>query len=242
MNAGEVQTSITNPHFLAESEKLVTVLKKYKPSKLADLMKINPKLAQLNFERYQEWQLPFSPENAKIALLSFQGDVFRGIDAASFQNEEFDFAQKHLLILSGLYGILRPLDLIQAYRLEMGTRLKIGRNNTLYEFWKNKIADFTLEQLKQQKESVIINLASKEYFKAIEPGLGSSQIITPIFKENRDGTFKFIHTLGKRARGLMCRFIIQNKITDIEKIKLFDSEGYYYNDKLSSTSEWVFTR
>lgn len=230
------------PQLLPEAEKLVSVIKKYKPAKLASLMQINPKLAQLNYERYQEWSLPFSEKNAKAALMSFQGDVYRGIDAASFDVSDFDFIQDHLLILSGLYGVLRPLDMMQAYRLEMGSHLKVGRSNSLYAFWKNKIADLIVQEVKNHKEPVIVNLASQEYFKAIESGLGNIQIITPIFKEYRDGNFKFIHTLGKRARGLMTRFIICNKISEVEKIKLFDLEGYYYNDNLSSDFEWVFTR
>lgn len=242
MEPVEVQLPRPHPYFLEEAQKLVTVLKKYKPAKLAKLMHINPKLAQLNFERYQEWQAGMDTLRSKQAILSFTGEVFRGIDADSFTSDDFSFIQDHLLILSGLYGALRPLDMIQAYRLEMGTALKFNRNKNLYNFWEDKIAKFTLRHMADHQQTTLLNLASHEYFKSIENHLKDTPVITPVFKENRDGVFKFIHTFGKRARGLMTRFVVQNQITEVEKIKLFDLDGYYYNEQLSSTNEWVFTR
>lgn len=232
------------PALLDKSQMLVDELKKYKPAKLAKLMNINPTLAQLNFERYQEWQVPFAPENAKQALLAFKGDVYNGIQAESLTDEDFAYAQQYLRILSGLYGILKPLDLIQAYRLEMGTSLKFKRNKNLYDFWKDKIASLIISEINMHDVKVIINLASKEYFKSIEKYIQVKgiRIITPDFRENKNGEYKFVHIFGKRARGLMTRFIIDQKIKDTRNIKLFDYEGYFYNDLMSSENDWVFTR
>lgn len=235
----ELVSEYTLPVFIKDSERLVTVLKKYSVKKLSELMKINSKLAQLNYERYQEWNPHFNTENAKQALLSFKGDVFTGIGAETFSKEDFNFAQQNLAILSGLYGLLKPLDLMQAYRLEMGTPLKTRKWKNLYDFWGDKISILVNEML---EGDVLINLASNEYYKAINKDLLKGSIITPTFKENRNGTYKFVHIFGKKARGLMTRFIIQNKITDPNEIKLFDLEGYYYNDRLSTEFEWVFTR
>lgn len=235
----ELVSEYTIPAFLEHSERLVLELKKYSPKKLSALMKINSKLAQLNYERYQDWQKPFNPDNAKQTILSFKGDVYTGLDAETFSQEDFDFAQDHLAILSGLYGVLKPLDLMQPYRLEMGSALKTRKWKNLYEFWGNSITE-KIEQMLSGE--TLINLASQEYFKAIDQKVLKSRIITPVFKENRNGTYKFVHIFGKKARGLMTRFIIQNKITDPQQIKLFDLEGYFYNDPLSNESEWVFTR
>ncbi len=232
----------TQPVFQEEARELVGVLKGYGPKKLASLMSINPKLAQQNFERYQEWNLPFTPANAKQALLSFRGDVFLGINAQEMTAGDLDFAQGFLRILSGLYGVLRPLDLMQPYRLEMGTSLKIRRHRHLYDFWGDKIAGEVLGDLEGQAEPVLVNLASKEYFSALEPHLGGTRVVTPVFKEFKDGKYRFIHVFGKRARGLMVRFIVDRRIDTVEKIKLFDYEGYFYNDRMSEGDEWVFTR
>lgn len=229
----------TIPAFVDDSEQLVLELKKYSAKKLGELMKINSKLAQLNYERYQEWNTHFNPDNSKQSILSFKGDVYTGLNAETFDQDDFDFAQNNLAILSGLYGVLRPLDLIQPYRLEMGTSLKTRKWKNLYEFWGNKISEEINIML---DEDVLINLASNEYFKAIDKELINGTIITPVFKENKDGIYKFVHVFGKRARGLMTRFIIQNKITDPNQLKLFDLEGYYYNDRLTTELEWVFTR
>lgn len=240
-SAQESVESFSTPAFLEEAATLVDVLKKYTPRRLANLMNINPKLAQLNFERFQEWDPDFTPENSKHALLSFRGDVFLGIDAKSLVEDDLLFAQEHLRILSGLYGILKPLDLIQAYRLEMGAALKFQRYKNLYHFWGHKIADQFQKELKTENK-VLINLASKEYFKVLEGNLEDTRIITPVFKDFKNGEYKFIHVFGKKARGLMTRFIIDRRINNPEEIKLFDYEGYFYNDRMSEGDEWVFTR
>ncbi|NOX48305.1 MAG: peroxide stress protein YaaA [Chlorobi bacterium] len=232
----------SQPQFQEEAKALVRELQKMSPDKLSKLMKISPKLANLNWTRFQEWELPFTTQNAKQALLCFKGDVYNGLDAASLLPVDIDFAQGHLRILSGLYGLLRPLDLMQAYRLEMGTPLKTGKRKNLYEYWGDKITRSVNDSLIEGKIKYLINLASREYYKAIDPQKVNAQIITPIFKEYRNGQYKFMSVFGKKARGLMTRFIIQNKLTDPEQMKLFDSEGYYYNDKLSGETDWVFTR
>lgn len=228
--------------FLPEAEKIVSVLKKKKPVQLAKLMDISPKLAELNFRRFQEWNLPFSPENAWQAVLMFNGDVYQGLKAEIFTPEEFDAAQQKLRILSGVYGLLKPLDLIQPYRLEMGTNVAIGHKKNLYEFWKTKITTKLKEELRETDGKVLINLASVEYFSAIDAKKLKARIITPSFKEHKDGQYQMVSFFAKRARGLMSRFIIQNQITDPEEIKAFDSEGYYFNNQLSKADNWVFTR
>lgn len=237
-----VTNATSQPIFHEEAQVLVNVLKKYSPGKLAKLMSINPKLAQLNFERYQEWQLPFTEANAKQAIFGFRGDVFLGIDAAGFNQEDIPFAQDHVRILSGLYGLLRPLDLIQPYRLEMSTSLKFRRYKNLYQFWGSKIATALLDEVNASKEPVLINLASQEYYKVLNEHFKDVKVITPVFKEYKDGQYKFIHVFGKKARGLMTRFMIDRKVNRVEELKLFDYEGYLYNDPMSTDNEWVFTR
>jgi cytoplasmic iron level regulating protein YaaA (DUF328/UPF0246 family) len=239
----ERNLQMTQPPFLEDSAVLASVMKKYSPGKLSKLMKINAHLAQLNAQRYQEWSTPFTESNAKATLFSFRGDVFLGLDAVSLDDEAVQFAQDHLRILSGLYGILRPLDLMQPYRLEMGLPLKFRRYKNLYHFWSDKLAKFVEEEAEEQEgKPVIVNLASEEYFSAVGPHLKKSTVIKPVFKENKNGEYRFIHVFGKKARGLMTRFILENKITDPEQMKLFDSEGYFYNDRLTKGNEWVFTR
>jgi cytoplasmic iron level regulating protein YaaA (DUF328/UPF0246 family) len=232
----------TQADFLPEAEKIVSVMKKKKPAQLAKLMDISPKLAELNFRRFQEWNLPFSTENAWQSVLMFNGDVYHGLKADTFTPEEFDTAQQKLRILSGVYGLLKPLDLIQPYRLEMGTDLAIGRKKNLYEFWKTKITAKLNEELKEADKKILINLASVEYFSAIDTKKLKARIITPSFKEHKNGQYQMVSIFAKRARGLMSRFIIQNQITDPEEIKAFDSEGYYFNNQLSKADNWVFTR
>lgn len=229
-------------NFLPEAEKIVSVMKKKKPVQLAKLMDISPKLAELNFRRFQEWSLPFSPENAWQAVLMFNGDVYQGLKAETFTSEEFDTAQQKLRILSGVYGLLKPLDLIQPYRLEMGTNMTIARKKNLYEFWKTKITAKLNEELKETDRKILINLASVEYFSAIDTKKLKARIITPSFKEHKEGQYQMVSFFAKRARGLMSRFIIQNQISDPEEIKAFDSEGYYFNNQLSKADNWVFTR
>jgi len=237
----EIKIRWTQPEFPERAEKLVAKLKKYSPGQLAKLMKINANLAQLNVDRYHDWHLPFTPENAKQALLSFKGDVYNGIGAQDMNADELDFAQEHLRILSGLYGVLKPLDLMQPYRLEMGTSLKGRGWKSLYEYWKKPITEFLAKEL-AAKGNVLINLASQEYFKAVDTKTLNCRIITPDFREYKNGEYKFIHVIGKRARGLMVRYIIKNNISNPENLKMFDLEGYGYNDRLTEGDKWGFTR
>lgn len=232
----------TQPDFLKESEVLIKELRKYKPKELVELMSINSDLANLNFERFLNWGIPFNLENSKQALLAFKGQVYVGLDAKSLDANDLGFAQDHLRIISGLYGILRPLDLMQAYRLEMGTPLKNPEGKNLYEFWRNKITDTINKELKGHKHKVIINLASNEYFKAIKSKLVDGDIITPVFKEEKGNDFKVITVYAKTARGLMSRFIIQNRIEKPEGIKAFDADGYLFSKDMSTDKEWVFIR
>lgn len=241
----EIQPQTDNfsqPDFTSEAETIVNVLRKYSPARLQELMRINPKLAELNASRYLEWHLPFTPENAMQALLVFKGEVYNGLKAESLTEADLLFAQDHLRILSGLYGILRPLDLMQPYRLEMGANLKINRKKDLYHFWGNKLTAHLNELLEGTDQKFIINLASDEYFNAINPRKLNAKIIKPVFKDYSGGSYRFITVYGKKARGMMSRFIIQNRIVEAEKLKLFDEEGYFYNDQLTSGNTWVFTR
>lgn len=243
----DFETKITsNNHseaaFLKDSETLIKQLRKLSTDEIANFMGISPKLAQLNFERFINWQLPFSTDNAKQALLAFKGDVYTGLDAYSLNEEELQTAQNDLRILSGLYGVLKPLDLIQAYRLEMGKKLQTKEGNNLYEFWGDKITKEINKTLMAKNDKYLINLASNEYFKAVDKKKVKAEIITPVFKDFKNGQYKVISFFAKKARGLMTRFIIQNKITDPEHLKAFNSEGYIFNPQLSKKTELVFTR
>lgn len=228
--------------FLPEAEKIIVVLKKKKPAQLANLMGISAKLAGLNFQRFQEWSLPFTTENSWQAVLMFNGDVYQGLRAETFSETEFDVAQQKLRILSGVYGLLKPLDLIQPYRLEMGTPLGIARKKNLYEFWQTKITTKLNNELADSGQKILVNLASNEYFGAIDTKKIKARIVTPMFKEHRDGSYQMVSFFAKRARGLMSRFIIQNNINDPEEMKAFDLEGYYFNNPISKGDNWVFTR
>ena len=209
---------------------------------LARLMSISDNLAELNRQRFRQWKTPFKPENARQALFAFKGDVYLGLDAYSLDDEAIDFAQQHLRILSGLYGILRPLDLMQAYRLEMGTRLNTESGSNLYQFWNDRITKSLNQELKQSGANTLVNLASNEYFKSVKPKLLKAEIITPTFREYRNGEYIFISFLAKKARGLMARYLIDNRIDNAEGLKDFDTEGYGFEPSLSSHDEWVFTR
>ncbi len=230
----------TQPIFLPQSQQLIDILSMKDSFEIADLMKLSIKLADLNMQRYQSWHTPFTTDNAKQALFSFAGDVYQGLDAASLNAADIDFAQQHLRILSGLYGLLRPLDLMQPYRLEMGTKLANFKGSNLYDFWGDKLT----QQLNQELNSTdtLINLASNEYFKAIKPKVLNASIITPTFKENKGGTYKVVGIYAKKARGLMSRFIIQHRITQVEDLKNFAVDGYSYNPSLSTSDNWVFSR
>ncbi|NNJ91884.1 MAG: peroxide stress protein YaaA [Gammaproteobacteria bacterium] len=232
----------TKPDFLDDSAELITELRKYSAMDLAELMHLSMNLAELNFERYYQWKKDYGKEDAKQCLLAFKGDVYAGMDAESFSAKDLDFAQSHLRILSGLYGLLRPLDLMMPYRLEMGTRLENARGKNLYEFWGDTITNAINKQLKAQKDDILINLASNEYFKSVKPKQVEGRIITPQFKENKNGTYKMIGIYAKKARGLMSRFILLNRLKNPEDVKGFDSEGYQFNEALSQGDQWVFTR
>ncbi|MDQ6961484.1 MAG: peroxide stress protein YaaA [Mariprofundaceae bacterium] len=224
----------TQPALLEHAQVLIEQLKQLNPDAVGQLMKISPKLALLNQQRFSIWQQPFNAANAKAALYMFKGDVYQGLDAPSLSPEDMAFSQDHLRILSGLYGVLRPLDLMQAYRLEMGTRLKNERGNNLYAFWGGLIA----EQL--QSHQHIINLASNEYYKAVKGQL--SNVITPVFKDEKNGKLKVIGIHAKKARGLMTRFIIQQRLSEPSAMTAFTGMNYEYADALSSANEWVFIR
>lgn len=232
----------TMPDMLEESEKLIGRLRKMKPKDLSDLMSISANLGQLNYERYQTWSLPFTPENAKQAVLAFNGDVYQGLDANSLQEDLLLLLQDKLRILSGLYGVLRPLDLVQPYRLEMGTKLKYQRSEDLYEFWKNKITASVKGAIAESGSNVLLNLASNEYYKSIDSKKLGAEIVTPAFKDLKNGKYKMISFYAKKARGLMTRFVVENDIKKVEDLQAFDSEGYVFNPRLSKAGAPVFTR
>ena len=235
-----VTDTYSQPGYLKHSAELIEQLRTLSVQDVAELMKLSDKLASLNVARFEEWTPEFNTNNAKQALLAFKGDVYAGMDAQSFSEEDFAFAQDHLRILSGLYGLLKPLDLMQPYRLEMGTKLPNGRGKDLYQFWGNIICDALNEELKQ--EQVLINLASNEYFKAAKAKNISSRIITPVFKDWKNGQYKMISFYAKKARGLMSRYIIQNKLEDPEQLKDFDLEGYRFAESMSEGDTWTFIR
>ena len=232
----------TQPQFLDDSQELITTLRKKSRPQLQDLMGISENLADLNYTRYKNWTLPFSEDNARAALLAFTGDVYAGFDLKDYSKSDFQFAQKHVLILSGLYGALRPMDLIQPYRLEMGTNLKTDRGKTLYEFWGDRVTKAVATALKSSGNDILVNLASNEYYSALQPEDLNARIITPMFKELKNGSYKFMSYYGKKARGLMCDFMIRNQISEPAELKKFRVEGYRYNAKLSDGDNWVFTR
>ena len=233
----------TFPEYLKLSEALAEILKKMSSVQLSKLMKINPELAQLTFERFQQWIMPFNEGNSTPAVFSYIGEAFRGLDAHSLTNTDLSFAQNHLRILSGFYGILRPLDLIQPYRLEMSLRLTApGKTKNLYEYWRPAITESLVKALGHQKDNILINLASQEYIKSIDNKALKARIITPVFKEYKNNKPVIVAMYAKKARGMMARRIIQNQLTKPDDLKLFDSEGYYYTPLLSTENEFVFTR
>jgi hypothetical protein len=232
----------TTPDFLEEAGELIERLQKLSAKKIAGLMHVSDKLAAENFERFQNWSPRHTAENSKPCVLAYRGDVYDGLAADNWQAADFKFAQRHLRILSGLYGVLRPLDAIQPYRLEMGTPLKAGRKKDLYAFWQEMITDAIAQALREVRSTTIINLASKEYASAIDFQALEATVITPVFKEYRDGKYKFLSFFGKRARGLMAGYILENKLKKPERINRFDVDGYGFNEELSSEGEWVFTR
>ena len=237
-----VTKSSSQPDFVEESQLLIDELRQLSPAQVGSLMSISDKLAQLNTARFEAWSQPFNNKNAKQAVLAFKGDVYTGLDAESLSEKQLEFAQKHLRILSGLYGLLRPLDLMQAYRLEMGSKFANQRGKDLYAFWGELITEKLNVEIATQKDDVLVNLASNEYFKSVKTKSLNAQIITPVFKDRKGDKYKIISFYAKKARGMMCRYVIDNSITNVEKLKDFDYEGYSYNKAMSSDTEWVFIR
>ncbi len=232
----------TQPALLEESQKLIAVARQLSPAQIGSLMHISDKLAVLNAERFNDWQPQFTPENARQAILAFKGDVYTGLQAESFSEADFDYAQQHLRMLSGLYGLLRPLDLMMPYRLEMGIKLGNPAGKDLYSFWGDRLTHALNDALTAQGDNVLVNLASDEYFKSIKPKQLHGEIIKPVFLDEKNGKFKVISFYAKKARGLMSRYIIQNRLTQPEQLKKFDVDGYVYDADASKGNELVFKR
>ncbi|WP_297206066.1 peroxide stress protein YaaA [uncultured Pluralibacter sp.] len=232
----------TQPQLLKYSEQLIAEARKLSAPQIGKLMSISDKLADLNATRFHDWNPKFTPDNARQAILAFKGDVYTGLQAETFTEAQFDFAQQHLRILSGLYGVLRPLDLMQPYRLEMGIRLENPEGKDLYHFWGDTITDTLNKALKAQGDDVVINLASDEYFKSVRPKTLKGTLVKPVFLDEKNGKFKVISFYAKKARGLMSRYIIENQLADVEQLKQFDSEGYFFDEAASGSGELVFKR
>ena len=232
----------TQPQHLDQAQELITILRDFSPQQIGKLMKLSDKLAALNVARYGSWTPRFTPENAKQALLAFKGDVYTGLNAEDFSEQDFDFAQRHLRMLSGLYGLLRPLDLMQPYRLEMGTKLENPRGKDLYAFWGERISRWLNEALAEQGDDVLLNLASNEYFGAVKRKELKARVINVDFKDMKNGQYKIISFYAKKARGLMARYVIRERIDNPEQLKAFNSEGYRYSAEDSSPDHLVFLR
>ncbi|MBP0599652.1 peroxide stress protein YaaA [Herbaspirillum sp. LeCh32-8] len=232
----------TTPSFIPRSAELIEVLKALSPAQVGSLMGISDQLAVLNVNRYASWSRKFSAKNSKQAVLAFNGDVYEGLDAASLNAKQLDFVQNHVRILSGLYGMLRPLDLMQPYRLEMGTKLANPHGKDLYAFWGNEVTEALNAELASQKAPVLVNLASEEYFKVVKPKLLKAKVISPVFEDWKGGKYKIISFYAKRARGLMARYAALKNISQPEKLKGFDLDGYAFAEDASTESSWVFRR
>lgn len=230
------------PEFSKKTEPLVKQLRSYSANELMELMSISQKLAQLNVSRFKEWNRNPDISQMKQAICAFDGDVYAGLNVSDWTDENYAFAQEHLRILSGMYGVLRPLDYIQPYRLEMGTKLPNPKGETLYDYWTNDVTTSLKKQLLSQGDQLLINLASNEYFKVIQTKKLGTGIITPVFKDAQNGEYKVVSFWAKKARGMMSRFIIKNRLLDAEYIKEFSDDGYSFNDRLTKGNEWVFTR
>lgn len=232
----------TQPDLVSYSKELIEVCRKLTPADVSSLMKVSDKIADLNVGRFQEWSETFTTNNARQAILAFKGDVYTGLEAETLSDADFDYAQDHLRMLSGLYGLLKPLDLMQPYRLEMGTKLANEKGTNLYQFWGNVITDKLNEAIAAQGDNVLINLASNEYFKAVKPKNLDAQVITPIFKDCKNGQYKVISFYAKKARGMMARYIIENRIESVADLTKFDVAGYYFVEEESTPTDLVFKR
>lgn len=232
----------TQPDFLDHSEELIGIMREYSPQQLSELMKISDRIAGLNAARYADWQRPFTADNAKPAAQAFQGDVYVGLEAERFNDDDNAYAQSHLRILSGLYGLLRPLDLIQPYRLEMGTKVANPRGADLYAYWKDELTGALASAIDASGSKVLVNLASNEYFKAVDTRRLGAQVITPVFKDEKNGQYKIISFYAKKARGLMAGWIIRERINSPEALSGFDVAGYRFSASDSSGDTLVFCR
>ena len=230
----------STPRLLEESNVLVGQLKTKSANSIKKLMSVSDNIAKLNVDRFNNFKTPFTLDNAKQAILAFDGDVYLGLEADTFDSKDMTFAQKHIRILSGLYGVLKPLDLMQPYRLEMGTRLKVKRKKNLYDFWDEKITEMINEDLTNSKSDIILNLASKEYFGSVKPKLANGKIVHVHFKELRNGQYKVISFTAKKARGKMANLIVKNRITDLKSLFKLNVDGYQYNKELSDESNLFF--
>ncbi|VAX40086.1 UPF0246 protein YaaA [hydrothermal vent metagenome] len=235
-------SKFTQPDFLDESEHLSKKLQQMSQKELSKLMGISQKLSELNHQRYAQWSTPFTPDNAKQAILTFNGDVYTGLAATTFQARDFTFAQKHLRILSGLYGVLKPLDLMQPYRLEMGTKLSTQQGKTLYDFWGSKITMALNNELATHKQRVLINLASNEYFKSVKTKELGARVVAPVFKEVKGGKSRIIALFAKKARGKMAAWIIQNRVESPNELTKFNVEGYEFQKDESTEEKFIFVR
>ncbi|WP_424988751.1 peroxide stress protein YaaA [Microbulbifer sp. S227A] len=232
----------TQPDFLKESAALIKELKALSPQDISNLMKVSDKLGVLNYDRFHSWKRPFTDSNARPALLAFKGDVYTGLAAETMGKRDFNFAQKHLRMLSGLYGLLRPLDLMQPYRLEMGTKFANSGGKNLYEFWDDKITAALNSQLAEHKSKQLVNLASNEYFKSVQVKNLQADVVTPHFKDWKNGQYKMISFFAKKARGMMSRWAIDNRVKQAEQLQDFDVAGYYFSEEHSKGNDWVFLR
>lgn len=232
----------TQPELLDYSQQLIAVARKLSAPQISSLMHISDKLASLNETRFHEWQPDFKPQNARQAILAFKGDVYTGLQAEEFSDADFDFAQQHLRMLSGLYGVLRPLDLMQPYRLEMGIKLENPKGKDLYHFWGDTITEKLNQALEAQGDNIVVNLASDEYYKSVKPKKLNAEIIKPVFLDEKNGKFKVISFYAKKARGLMSRYIIENRLTKPEQLTGFNTDGYFFDETASGKHELVFKR
>ena len=234
--------SHTLPRLLDQSQQLIDVSRKLSASEIANLMSVSEKIAQLNAERFRDWNIDFSFANARQAIFAFKGDVYTGLDGYSLSQDNLNFAQNHLRSLSGLYGLLRPLDLMMPYRLEMGTKLANERGSNLYQFWEDRITQLINDDLEQVDAKILLNIASDEYYKSVKEAKIQAEIIKPVFLDQKNGKYKVISFYAKKARGLMARYMIENQLKKVEQLKSFNSEGYYFDAESSSANEWVFKR
>lgn len=233
---------VTQPQLTDYSEQLIDICRALTPAQIASLMSVSDKLAGLNAARYAEWQKNHTEQNARPAIYAFKGDVYTGLAAETLSHDDILFAQTHLRMLSGLYGLLRPLDLMQPYRLEMGTRLANGKGKDLYDFWRDIITRSLQQAIDAQGDRTLINLASDEYYKSVHAGRLDAMVIKPVFLDNKNGKYKVISFYAKKARGLMCRYMIQHRLENAEQLKDFDLDGYYFDESASNNTEFVFKR